>query len=82
MEDNFTTYATARIMVSNISLDRAETLSHTLKTVKGVTSVDFYDPDSQDSQLSDYYKDASALFTITFAGETEDEYSERNAFGV
>lgn len=73
MEDNFTTYATARIMVSNISLDRAETLSHTLKTAKGVTSVDFYDPDSQDSQLSDYYKDASALFTITFAGETEDE---------
>lgn len=75
MEDNFTTYASARVMVSNIPLEKAITLGHTLERVNGVTSVEFYDPDNDSANLSDYYTEASALYTITFDGETSDPIS-------
>ncbi len=75
MEDNFTTYASARVMVSNIPLEKAITLGHTLERVNGVTSVEFYDPDNDSANLSDYYTEASALYTITFDGEASDPIS-------
>ena len=75
MEDEFVTYATARVMVCNISLDRALEIQKQLERVPGVTSVDFYDPSSTSSKLSDFYRDASALFNITFDGEVSDQIS-------
>lgn len=77
MEEEFTTYATARVMVSNITLDRAMGLKEALEQVEGISAVEFYDPDDEESELSEYYKDTSALFEVTFEGETEDEVSER-----
>lgn len=75
MNEEFVTYATARVMVQNVTLDRALDLRETLEAVSGVTSVDFYDPEDEEAVLEDYYRDASALFTITFDGETEDQVS-------
>ena len=75
MEDEFTTFATARVMVSNLDLERAMALRDRMRLVHGVSSVDFYDPEDPDSVLGDYYKDASALFSVTFEGEVTDQVS-------
>ena len=73
MENEFTTYATARVMVSNISLSKAEQLCEEIRTVEGVTSVDFYNAEDGEAELSDYFRGASALFNVTFDGEVGDE---------
>ncbi len=82
MENEFTTYATARVMVDNISLGKALALRETLAQIPGVTSVEFYDPDNSESILSDYYRHASALFSLTFDGEAEDPISAQAKEGV
>ena len=56
MEEEFTTYATAQVMVDNITLDRALALQEVLENVEGVTSVDFYDPEQEDADLTEYYR--------------------------
>ena len=60
MNDNFTTFGTARVMAANIS-DTAGRLKDRIAAVDGVYSVDFDDTD-------DHYKDASALYSVTFDG--------------
>ena len=67
MNDNFTTFATAEIMVENITLDTANYLYDEIEKCEGVKSIAF---DAEDD-----YKQASALFTITFDGEENDEIS-------
>lgn len=69
MEGEFITYGTASIMVSNIDYDTALSLSELVAEVEGVKMVVF-------SNTSDYYKDASALFSVTFAAETGDDITE------
>ena len=68
MNDNFTTYGTARVMVSNITYETAENICSDLESIDGVTSVDFDD-------TTDHYKSASALFSVTFDGTTTDDIS-------
>ncbi|MCI8910204.1 MAG: MMPL family transporter [Oscillibacter sp.] len=75
MDQEFITYATARVMVENITLDRAMELQRSLESIHGVTSAAFYDPEDEEAVLEDFYKDASALFTVTFDGENEDPVS-------
>ncbi len=82
MDEQFTTYATARVMVENIDLPTALELCDQLEKVTGVTSVDFYDPDKEDSVLSDYYKDTKALYNLTFDGEVADDISLEAKNGV
>ena len=82
MDREFITYATARIMVENVTLDQALELRKTLEAVKGVTSVEFYDPEDQDAVLSDTYQDASALFNVTLDGEATDAISEEAMDGI
>ena len=77
MEEQFVTYATARVQVDNISLDTALALKPQLEDIEGVTSVDFYDPENEDSRVEDYVKGASALFTVTFDGEATDTISNQ-----
>ena len=65
MNDNFTTYGAARVMVSNISYDTAKELKEEIARVDGVDTVDFDDTES-------HFKDASALYSLSFDGtETE-----------
>lgn len=66
MDEQFTTYGTAEVMVANISYDEAETLHDMLAAIKGVQSVDF-------DETTDHYNHASALFTVTFAYDENDD---------
>ena len=68
MNDNFVTYGTARVMVSNVTYKTAENICSDLESIDGVTSVDFDD-------TTDHYKSASALFSVTFDGTTTDDIS-------
>ena len=68
MNDNFVTYGTARVMVSNVTYETAENICSDLESIDGVTSVDFDD-------TTDHYKSASALFSVTFDGTTADDIS-------
>ena len=66
MEDQFTTYGTAEVMVANITYQDAETLADSLSEIKGVQTVDF-------DETTDHYNNASALFSITFDADENDD---------
>ena len=66
MEKEFITYATADVMVDNISFSDAEALCKELEGIKGVKEIVFDDTDK-------HFSDASALFSVTFSG---DKYAE------
>ena len=68
MNDNFTTFATAQIMVSNVTYETADELSQQIADVEGVSMVTFDD-------TPDHYTNASALFDISFDGIATDESS-------
>ena len=69
MNDNFVTYGSARVMVSNVSYEKAMPLKEQLEDIDGVTSIDF--DNSKDS-----FNNGSALFSVTFDGEVDDEISK------
>lgn len=66
MEDEFMTYATASVMISNITYDEADKVAKQLEQIKDVVSVDF-------DNTAEHYADAAALFSISFHGEALDE---------
>ena len=69
MDENFTTFGTAKVMVNNIDYEKALELSTKLKEIAGVSRVDFYDKsdsDCENKNIEDYYKDFAALYTISF----------------
>ena len=68
MDEEFTTFATARVMVNNITYDQALTLSEELEKIEGITEVEF-------DETEDHYRGAAALFDVTFDGEVDDEIS-------
>lgn len=69
MNDNFVTYGSARVMVSNLSYEKAMSLKEQLEDIDGVTSIGF--DNSKDS-----FNNGSALFSVTFDGEVDDEISK------
>ena len=69
MNDNFVTYGTANVMVSNITYDTALEIQKQIEDVDGVTTVDFDDTD-------EHYTNASALFSVSFDAEVGDERAE------
>lgn len=66
MDDEFTTYATAEIMLDNIAFDDAEALCEELEKINGIKEIAFDDTDS-------HYTDGSALFSVTFDGASDDD---------
>lgn len=68
MNREFITFGTAQVMVDHISCEHARELAMQIEGIEGVTSVVFDDTE-------DHYKEASALFDITFDGEVQDEIS-------
>ena len=65
MNENFAAPASAQVMVSNISLETAQAIADRLAEIEGLTMVTF-------DSTQDHYRDASALFDITFsAGSTD-----------
>ena len=69
MKDEFVTYSTARIMIANITYDKAEALCDKLKELPQVNTIDFDDTE-------DYYKDGCALFAITLKGQSGDSVTD------
>mgnify|MGYP000504908099 CR=1 FL=1 len=68
MEDQFTTYGSADVMVANITPDEADALSDQLTELKGVQMLDY------DDTTDHYNKDSvSALYSITFDYPEEDD---------
>lgn len=70
MDREFVTYATAELMVENVTYEEAERLSAEIGQIYGVSSVKFDDTEA-------HYTSSSALFSLTFAGEEEDDISLR-----
>ena len=66
MEDEFTTFGMANIMVSNRSYTSAEEIAEKMRDISGVSSIMF-------ENTEDYYKNSSALFVALFEGEEADE---------
>ncbi|MGM9624967.1 MAG: RND transporter, partial [Eubacteriales bacterium] len=66
MEEQFTTYGTARIMAANVTLSEAEKIADLLKDIKGVQSVAFDD-------TRDHYNNVSALYDVTFDYDENDD---------
>ena len=68
MNENFTTFGSARIMVSNITYETAEKIVDMIAEVEGVDMVTFDDSE-------EHYKNASALIDVSFKGGSMDEIS-------
>ena len=68
MNANFITYGSARVMVSNITYETAEDILEIIEGIDGVDMVTFDD-------TSDHYKDAAALYDVSFEGQTNDQIS-------
>ena len=86
MEEEFTTFATARVMVSHVTYEMAEDLAEQMGQIEGVSSAAFGSGDAgadaeEDSEpetpedIAEYFKGADALISVTFDGEEEDEVS-------
>lgn len=81
MEDEFVTFGTAKVMVANITYEKALSLAKHMEGIKGVTEVKFFDKDDdayEGKDVEDYYKNSAALYDITFDGE-EDSGIAQNA---
>lgn len=68
MNENFLTCGTASVMVSNITYETAQEIRGKIEEIEGVDMVTFDDSE-------DHYKDASALYDVSFKGEADDESS-------
>ena len=66
MENEFTAFASANVMVSNITYEKAAELAENLREIENVATVSFDDS-------SEHYASSSALFTVAFSAESEDE---------
>lgn len=66
MEEQFTTFGSAQIMVANISQEQAEELKDQIAGSKGVQGVEY-------DNTEDHYNNSSALYDITFAYDESDE---------
>ena len=80
MEEEFTTFGSGKILVANITYEQALRVAEEMEQIEGVSQVQFYDESDdayEDEELEDYYKDASALFSITFTDEEDGEVTQR-----
>lgn len=69
MEDEFGNLVTMKLMVSNLSLDKASNLKEKIVKIKGIDVVSF-------SGKEDSYKDKKALYTIQIIDATDDEINK------
>lgn len=70
MNEQFASFASARIMISNVTYEDAKMLYDQIVEVEGVSMVNF-------NNSNNYYKDAKALMSISFEYERFDERTEK-----
>lgn len=66
MEEQFITYGTAKVMVTNIPYDEAYALYEKIEALDSVIMLDF-------ENTTEYYNNFSALYNITFGYEEDDD---------
>lgn len=66
MEEQFTTFGSAEVMVANISQTQAEELKDQIAGIKGVKSVEY-------DNTEEHYNNASALYSVTFDYDESEE---------
>ena len=71
MEDQFVTLGTAQVMVANVTYEQAAELYADMLEIEGVQNVVF-------DQTPAHYRNASALFTVSFDYDQYDEKCERS----
>ena len=83
MDAEFVTFGTAKVMVENIGFKEAQELADSLEEIKGVSSVSFYEEEDEEEteitnaeDLKDAYNNLSALYSITFDTEEEDDIAQ------
>lgn len=69
MNDQFITYGSGSIMLENVTFEKAEEIAAELEKIDGVTTVKVENDE-------DSYKNGSALLTVTFDGEEDDQISK------
>ncbi len=68
MNEEFVTYGSAKIMVSNITYETGCLLQEKMEEIEGVSEAAF-------DNTADHFKNSSALFDVTFDRTAEDEVS-------
>ena len=68
MNNNFVTFATAKVMVANITLETAEKIADQLAEIEGVDMVTFENTET-------HYHSACALYDVNFSGGNFDDVS-------
>lgn len=86
MDEEMKTYATARVLVANVTYDIARDLAVQIEDIEGVSAVDFWDadkspddttlPSAANKTIDDYIQGTDALITVTFRGENDDQTSK------
>ena len=89
MDEQFTTFGTAKVMIQNVTYDQARVLADQLKDIKGVSAVDFYEEDEDDESndteekeftnsedMRDSYQDLAALYSISFETPEDDSLAQ------
>ena len=86
MDEEMKTYATARVLVANVTHDIARDLADQIEDIEGVSAVDFWDadkspddttlPSAANKTIDDYIQGTDALITVTFRGENDDQTSK------
>lgn len=66
MEEQFTTFGTAQVVVANISLEKAEEVKEQLESLEGIQSVEF-------DSSKDNYNHASALYEVTIGYDEKED---------
>ncbi len=66
MENEFTTYASANVMLANTTYERASAAAEKIETLEHVTGVTFDNSPA-------HFVDSAALLTISFDGTSDDE---------
>lgn len=84
MNEEFTTFGTARVMVSHVTADIASDLAEQIEQIEGVsaaslgestTGADDEDEPETPEEIEEYFKGANALISVTFEGEEDNEIS-------
>ncbi|MDO5440445.1 MAG: MMPL family transporter [Erysipelotrichaceae bacterium] len=75
MNDNFVTYGSARVMVSNVSYSKVLELVDEIENIDGIDAVDFDNTDK-------HFNNGSGLLDITFDEVAKDELSEQALLDV
>ncbi len=96
MEEEYTTFGSAKVMVSNISLEEAFRVADRIQESPGVSEVTFLPeylrPGSEEvpeedeeltiEEIRDHYNDSSALYNVTFRYAEEDDRALESLNGL